>query len=92
MQKAGDGLKNIEDVRIWKYETVAVGVPGNRHQFAEAFPEAAETLQEGFEDSLQFFAFPKFNSKRISSTNMQERLHKEIRRRSRVVGIFPNLD
>ena len=49
-------------------------------------------LQNGLEDSLQFFDFPKFNAKRISSTNMQKRLHKEFRRRSRVVGIFPSVD
>jgi putative transposase len=61
-------------------------------EFAELFPKAVETLKEGLEDSLQFFAFPKFNFRRISSTNMQERLHKEIRRRSRVVGIFPSVD
>jgi transposase-like protein len=61
-------------------------------EFAEMFPGAVETLQNGLEDSLQFFDFPKFNAKRISSTNMQERLHKEIRRRSRVVGIFPSVE
>ena len=61
-------------------------------EFAELFPKAVGTLQEGLEDSLQFFEFPKFNFRRISSTNMQERLHKEIRRRSRVVGIFPSVD
>jgi putative transposase len=61
-------------------------------EFAETFAGAVETLQNGLEDSLQFFEFPKFNAKRISSTNMQERLHKEIRRRSRVVGIFPSVD
>jgi putative transposase len=46
-------------------------------------------LRQGLEDSLQFHGFEDFNPKKISSTNMQERLYKEIRRCSRVVEIFP---
>ena len=58
-------------------------------EFLELFPQAVQPLQEGLEDSLQFYELPRFNARRISSTTMQERLYREIRRRSRVVGIFP---
>ena len=42
------------------------------------------------EDSLQFYHFSNIDHRRISSTNVLERLNKEIRRRSKVVGIFPS--
>lgn len=59
-------------------------------EYEDRFPKAIEVLQEGLEDSLQFHSLPDLEPKRIASTNMQERLHREIRRRSRVVGIFPS--
>lgn len=56
------------------------------------YPEAMEILDAGLEDSLQFYSFPKLEHRKISSTNMLERINREIRRRSRVVGIFPSVD
>jgi len=59
-------------------------------EFGKKFPEAIEVLQNGLEDSLQFYHFPQIDKRRISSTNVLERINKEIRRRSRVVSIFPS--
>ncbi len=56
------------------------------------FPEAIRCLEEGLEDSLSFHDFPEVDKKKISSTNGQERLNLEIRRRSRVVGVFPSIE
>jgi putative transposase len=61
-------------------------------EYADRLPKAVETLENGLEDSLQYYEFPEIDSRKISSTNVLERLNKEIRRRSRVVGIFPSME
>lgn len=53
-------------------------------------PKAMLTLEEGFEDVMAVMNFPEKYRKRLRTTNSIERLNQEIRRRDRVIRIYPN--
>lgn len=61
-----------------------------RARFAKQFPEAVACLERGFADATTYFAFPEEHWMRIRSTNGLERLHGEIKRRTRAIGAFPD--
>jgi len=56
------------------------------------YPAAAKQIREQFEETLAVHDLPSQHRRRVYTTNMMERLMREIKRRTRVVGIFPNSD
>jgi putative transposase len=59
-------------------------------QWRQSHPRVAEHLEEHIEECLSCLAFPESHRRRIRTTNGLERLNQEIKRRTRVVRIFPN--
>lgn len=58
--------------------------------YYEKAPRAMRVLEEGFDDVTAVLELPERYRKRLRTTNGQERLNEEIRRRERVIRIFPN--
>ena len=59
-------------------------------KYESRYPQAVKCLEDGLEDSLIFYSYPELDKRKISSSNMIERLNREIQRRTSAVGIFPN--
>jgi len=73
-------------------EEVAAQLGRVVEQLRARFPQVAEMLEEAAPEVTAFAAFPVEHWTQIWSNNPQERLNREIRRRTDVVGIFPNRD
>jgi transposase-like protein len=61
-------------------------------EFGSLIPEAFEILDRGWAAATRFYRFPKEHWVRLRTTNGLERLHGEIKRRIRAVGVFPDRD
>lgn len=59
-------------------------------KYEQEMPKLSRWMEENIEESLQHFQFPAGHHQRIRTSNVLERLNKEIRRRTRQVGVFPN--
>jgi transposase-like protein len=62
-----------------------------RGQLEEKAASALEVLEDGFYDATAVLALPEKYRKRLRTTNMLERFIQEIRRREKVIRIFPNM-
>jgi transposase-like protein len=58
--------------------------------FKETAPDFVRWLEENIEEGLTVFSFPRQYWRKLRTVNPLERVNKEIRRRTRVVGVFPN--
>jgi len=61
-------------------------------EYAVRAPEFTAWIEENLEEGMAFYTFPKAAWKKIRTVNVVERLHSEIRRRTRVARLFPNTD
>jgi transposase-like protein len=61
-----------------------------RDQLAKSFPKIGPLMDQAKAEVTAFTSFPRAHWQKIWSTNPLERVNKEIKRRSRVVGIFPS--
>lgn len=59
-------------------------------RFSKTAPKAVACLEEGFEDAMAVMVLPQRYRRRLRTTNMIERFNEEIRRRERVIRVFPN--
>ena len=62
------------------------------NKFEEIAPKSMQVLEEGFEDVMAVMGLPEKYRKRLRTSNSIERLNEELRRRDRVIRIYPNED
>ncbi len=58
--------------------------------YGKRFTKAVSVFEAGIGDALSYLSFPGIHHARIRTTNMLERLFREVKRRTRVVGVFPS--
>ncbi len=58
--------------------------------YEKSYPKAVSIFEAGIEDALTYLRYPGSHHARIRTTNMLERLFEEVKRRTRVVGVFPS--
>lgn len=59
-------------------------------QYEKTMPKLSQWMEENVTEGLAVFALPVAHRRHLRTTNMLERLHKEIKRRTRVATLFPN--
>jgi len=77
--------RKFEDVKICLIEAERVAA-----RWETQYPRVAKQIRDQFEETMSTHGLPKTQRRRVYTTNLMERLMREIKRRTRVVGIFPN--
>ena len=76
--------KTIKEARKRRDEIIA--------DYKDVAEDAMRCLDEGFEDAMTVMALPSHLQRHLRTSNHIERLNKELKRRSKVIGVFPNED
>ena len=77
--------RKIEDIKICLAEAERI-----TQHWEQRYEKAAKQIREQFEQTLAVHGLAKTQRRRVYTTNMLERIMREIKRRTRVIGIFPN--
>lgn len=60
------------------------------NKYSESAPRLSRWMEENVSEGLTVMSFPAEHQKRLRTTNLSERVNRELKRRTRVVGVFPN--
>lgn len=90
MQEAKEDLKAIFRTSKRKHANELKERFMMKYQDTKNLQNAMDILDNGFEDAMQFHTQPSKYHKHFRTTNMVERVNREIRRREKVISIFPN--
>jgi putative transposase len=88
MSEVAQDLKAIFKVR--RKKTARALAEEFAEIYEKSYPKAVAAFEAGIEDALTYLSFPGSHHAKVRTTNMLERLFKEVKRRTRVVGVFPN--
>ena len=87
MKQALNDMYNAPDIEKAKLRKTQI-----MEKFEKSAPKAVSLLDESFDDVTAVFSLPEKYRKRLRTSNSIERLNEELRRRERVIRIFPNED
>ena len=88
MVEVAEDLKAIFKVK--RHKTAAALAEEFISLYEKSYPKAISVFEAGIEEALTYLSYPGSHHARIRTTNMLERLFEEVKRRTRVVGVFPN--
>lgn len=88
LEEVLDYLKDVLNCKSFEEATSMAN--GMIATYEDSKPRLAKFLMENLYDSCTYLTFPKTHWRKLHSTNVLERFNKEIKRRTKVIGAFPN--
>jgi len=88
MTEVAEDLKAIFKVR--RQKTARALVEEFVELYEKRYPKAVSVFEAGIDDALTYLGYHGSHHARIRTTNMLERVFEEVKRRTKVVGVFPN--